>query len=178
MRTSLRVLSGVAVAGVALTGAVAVASGRTTRPAPRVTLIHQDFPANFNDVRYLAGAVQNVFVGRVVGHVSDVRLGRTPETQFRVVVEETLKGSVPATVTVNQEGGVDPSTGGLVLVQGDSLLVPGATYLFATRTHPNGSWQTLVNGFGDVPLTDAATRAAQRAKFAYGVSHQVRLGTR
>lgn len=172
MRKSFRkALAGAAVVAV-LSGGVATAAHVLSAPQPAISVVHLDYPADFRDTRYLAGAVENVFVGRVVRQASAVALGRTPETQFSVVVEQTLKGSASGEVVVNQMGGYDAVSKSTVLAAGDALLVPGATYVFATRTHPNGSWQTLVNVFGDVRVTEA-NRLTVVARFTEGIAHQI-----
>jgi hypothetical protein len=122
------------------------------------------------DKRKLVGFASHVFVGRVGKEVGTEGLPTSkpgysaPQTQFAVEVLDTIKGRLAGTVTVNQRGGY--RDGVLVLMEHDPLLVPGQTYLFVTRLNPDKGWYTIsAPGLADIPLTDAAQRAAVVAEF-------------
>ena len=89
---------------------------------------------DFEDPRRLVGAADNVFVGRVEAQAGTKQLGDVPETQFRIQVQEQIKGKLTSDAVVNQQGGY--VEGGLVLPEGDSPLQLGRDYLFVTRRLP------------------------------------------
>lgn len=108
------------------------------------------FAADFSNDQMLMGASHNVFVGKVLAQVGTKERGIGPESQFSVEVISNIKGNLSGTVVVNQEGGY--KNGILVLAesgsvgnQGDPLLVPGKTYLFASRYSAEQNWYTLIS---------------------------------
>lgn len=108
-------------------------------------------PSHVTDVsndRKLAGIADNLFVGEVKAQLGNKKLDKVPESQFKVEVIQNIKGTLNGVVTVNQQGGNDD--GSLILVEGDSLLEVGKTYLFATRVNQEQKWNTLVPVYGDI----------------------------
>jgi hypothetical protein len=72
-------------------------------------------------------------------------------------------------VAVVQQGGRPPGHDDeLVPMEGDQELVPGQTYLFATRSDPQGR-RFLVARFGDVPVRSAAHQGELRERFTEAV---------
>ena len=120
--------------------------------------------ADFSDDRRLAGFAQDVFIGRVAGESRDVDKEPVLETHFSVDVLETIKGSAKGRVLVAQPGGYLPGGNELRLMEGDQLLVPGRTYLFATRSDAEGR-RRLVPKFGDVLVQNSARRVELRRRF-------------
>lgn len=135
------------------------------------------FVADFTDKQRLAGAVDNIFIGTVVAQSGTHMPSSIPETLFTVTVEQNLKGDLTGTVTVNQQGGYwpendDPATN-LHLVEGDALLIPGKTYLFATRADDKGQWHTLVPNYGDLVIENEKQKAELITEFEEAVAHQI-----
>lgn len=121
---------------------------------PITKTISPQYVADFADNRVLMGASHNVFVGKIIKQVGDKSLGSTPETQFAVEVVLNIKGDLQGTVVVNQSGGYKNgilylvSEGDIVVPEAknsDGLLVPGSTYLLATRYSPDENWYTLIS---------------------------------
>lgn len=116
---------------------------------PIQTVTDPVFVTDFSNDQMLMGATHNVFVGKVLAQVSTKERGIGPETQFSVEVISNIKGNLTGTVLVNQEGGY--KNGILVLAEssgiqhGDPLLIPGKTYLFASRYSSEQNWYTLVS---------------------------------
>ncbi len=119
------------------------------------------------DDRILVGATHNVFIGKVIAQTGNKSNtppaeagdtpGFSPQTQFSVGVLENIKGNLNGTITVSQYGGYEEedSVNRLVLIEGDKLLKPGKTYLFATRFNDVDGWHTIfVPNYGDLPITD------------------------
>jgi len=157
-----------------LLAGTAVVASIGVHPAKTQRVVHSDvdLPAPFDNPRVLVDYVDTVFFGTVVAKVGSQALDpHLPETQFRIRVTDVLKGSLGSEVVVNQLGGVRTDTDELVLIEGDPLLTVGKTYFFASRTHPNGSWQTVVNEYGDLPMPDARTQARLRAVFVNAVAN-------
>jgi hypothetical protein len=169
-----RVRAPVAVSmAVCLLAAVGCGSTPTARgPEPGgprsadVEVAHAFDPA---DKRKLVAFADNVFVGRVVGQVGQTAAQTSsptvtlPQTQFRVVVTDNIKGRLPGAVKVNQYGGpivlppgakrAKNDTHRLELWEGDPLLEPGERVLFATRRDPSRGWHVIVaQPFADVRI--------------------------
>ncbi len=117
------------------------------------------------DERFVVGAADDVFVGRVIRTEDKVTSTTTssppvPESQFSVEVVENVKGDLDGTVTVNQSGGIveysadrnypeeDIQKGERVrqlsLVNGIPLFEPGQKYLFVTTYDDKNDWHELV----------------------------------
>lgn len=121
---------------------------------PITKTVSPQYIADFTDDRILMGASHNVFIGKVIKQVGDKSLGGTPETQFTVDVLLNIKGNLQGEVMVNQSGGYKNgilylvSDGDIVtseIKDGDELLTPGSTYLFATRYNSAENWYTLIS---------------------------------
>lgn len=98
-----------------------------------------DLPMNIEDDRYLAGGVHYIFVGKVVKQTGTLLMvGPQVSAQYAVEVISNIKGNLAGTVTVAQMGAsVNTRTGRVVFLFGDTdYLLPGATYLLATRYSP------------------------------------------
>jgi hypothetical protein len=160
-------------AGALTAGAVQLGSADGGDRTAKVTHIGFTSVANFSDDRRLAGFAEDIFLGRVSGAGSTADKDPLPETDFPVQVLDTIKGSAHGTVTVVQQGGRLPGRDDeLRLMEGDRELEPGRTYLFATRSDPQGR-RFLVAQFGDVPVRDAAHQRELREKFAEAVRSQI-----
>ena len=108
---------------------------------------------DMSDDNKLGGIVNNIWFGQV-----QERTGRLenkddiPATYFKVSVLETLKGSLPSTIPVEQQG-VDFADGGQFRISGDAkLLEPGSSYLFATSLDEITGNHVIVSGYGNLPL--------------------------
>lgn len=109
-----------------------------------------------------------LFVGKVERRVGKRDADGLPETQYEVSVEEVLKGDLPRTITVNQEGGKVPQgveavedyelKDGILVREGDTMLIPGETYFFATRTYVEKGWYTVIPEFGDLLIGSQGER--------------------
>ena len=147
--------------------------------------------ADFMDVsddRVLVGAAHNVFIGKVVAQTGskpntppveagDV-LGFSPQTQVSVEVLENIKGNLNGTITVSQYGGYEEKSdvSQLVLIEGDKLLEPGKTYLFATRFNDIDGWHTIiVPNYGDIPVKDQIDYKNKRERFKNAFEQEVPL---
>ena len=166
-RFSFRRSAVLALAGLAVAAALTVAARDDTPPLT----VHADNAVDTSDDRRLVGFADNVFVGRVLARSGQTDELSMPETQFRVEVLDTLKGSLSGTVTVNQFGGV--ADGRTVLLEGDALLEPGETYLLATRTRTDLGWETVVAQHGKVKLRGAEHGRQVRARFAEAREKQI-----
>ncbi len=110
--------------------------------AAKMTIIHPLYAANYADDNILMGSSHNVFVGKVIAQVGDKELAGSPTTQFSVEVISNIKGDLKDTIVVNQLAGY--RDGVLYLMDEDGkLLVPGSTYLFATRYNAEDDTYTL-----------------------------------
>ncbi len=158
------------------------AAGAKDTTRQRVSIV----PSHIFDVedeKKLVGFSEHVFVGRVVeraGTKVAPPLGADgaalPQTQFRVQVEDNIKGELGGDVVVNQVGGLDQETGRLFVVDGDQLLEPEQTYLFATRYDEKKGWHEIAaQGHSNVPFKGKSTqeRKELKEKFKKAKQNQV-----
>ncbi|MFZ3167918.1 MAG: hypothetical protein WA130_09915 [Candidatus Methanoperedens sp.] len=126
-----------------------------------------DAAINVTDDRELVGFADNVFIGKVIAQTGNKANtpppeagdtpGFSPQTQFSVEFLGNIKGKLNGIITVSQYGGYEEKEGvnRLVNIEGDKLLEPGKTYLFATRFNEIDGWHTIfVPNYGDLPITD------------------------
>lgn len=125
------------------------------------------YAVDVSDPRKLVGFADNVFIGRVIEQVSTKKISGYPETQFEVKVLKKIKGDLDGTIIVNQNGGYEGNQ--LTVVNGDSLIKPGKTYLFATKYLESEDWHTLVPNYGDVLIDNEIeqTEFIEKYKKAY-----------
>lgn len=142
-----------------------------------------------SDERMLVGFADNVFVGRVGGRVGDEPLeGRvvpdpdspegaapsTPQTQFSVEVLDNVKGQLNRTVTVSQTGGRVPGENAVMQNNGDPLLQPGQTVLFATRFDSGRGWHQITSAnHADVRLETSEERNRVVNRFEEARENQI-----
>ncbi|MCP2195999.1 hypothetical protein [Williamsia deligens] len=94
----------------------------------------------------------NIFSGRVESALGAKALGALPETQFRVTAAVSLKGTVPSSLTLNQQGGI--TDGAYTSINGDRPLRIGQWYLFYTRYLDSLNWYTVVSEDGHPAITE------------------------
>lgn len=149
-------------ASVAALSLVVQARDEGTAVPTNVVVTHPSYAYDYSDERILVGAAEFVFLGEVVEQVGDKGVPTSapdieiPQTQFLVKVITEIKGKLPPEVVVSQSSGVDKGTGDLILMDGDPLLKPGETVLFAVNSEPAFDWYTIVAGpFGATRAKDA-----------------------
>jgi hypothetical protein len=134
---------------------------------------------DFKDKRKLVGAVNNVFIGKVISQGETIENEvAMPQTLFNVEVLENIKGKLTGVVQVRQFGGFDKNVESVVLMDQDPLLQPNQTYLFATVNRSSSVWHTLVSNYGDIPIKDAVEykRLTQEFKQAHAEEIPLLLG--
>ena len=141
-----------------------------------IRYIASDFLVDVTDDRVLAGAAHNIFIGKVIAQTG-TKTDRHPMTQFSVEVIENIKGNFTGTITVNQEGGYENIDGKnyLFLMEGDKLIKPGKTYLFATRVNDAEGWHTLVPVYGDIPIEDQNDQKDKKERFKKAFEQEIPL---
>jgi hypothetical protein len=134
------------------------------------------------DDRALAAYATDIVLGRVLrqtgakGAPTSAPGQELPQSQFAVEVLDVLKGRAGGVVTVNQIGGLDSQAGGVMLLEGDELLRPGASELFLLVYVPERAWyQVVAGGYGHLPAGDASQREALLARFAGAIGDQAAL---
>lgn len=149
----------------------------------KISYAQMDFIVDVTDDRALVGAVDNVFIGKVIAQTGNksntVPAGKasgfSPQTQFEVEVQENIKGNINGTITVSQYGGYEEKSGvnQLVLIEGDKLLEPGKTYLFAAGANDIDKWYTLVPAYGDLPIKDQIDYQNKRERFKKAFAQEI-----
>lgn len=105
-----------------------------------------------SDLASLMAIATHVFTGRVDAPAGTIAFDAIPETQYRVRTGVSVKGSVPQSVVVNQQGGITDRV--YYSVNGDTPLTVGQWYLFATRYLEAQNWYTLIPVDGRTPVTE------------------------
>ena len=73
--------------------------------ATATSTAHADSITDTSDLRNLMAISTHVFTGRVESAAGTKALGPLPETQYSVLTKTAIKGEVPESVVVNQQGG-------------------------------------------------------------------------
>jgi len=113
--------------------------------------VHPSYGVSLETPAEAAGWADDVFVGRVEQQLGVERANDLPVTTYRITVHSTLKGQVQGSVKVAQEGGDDPVRRQRVVVGEAPPLQVGATYVLATRVHPNG-WHNEPSNFTPIQV--------------------------
>jgi hypothetical protein len=108
--------------------------------------VHPSYPSDFSKNQNLIGGASNVFVARVSTQSGNKETSIGPRTQYIVEIIHNIKGNLSGTVTLDELGGYKDDQ--LVLIEDispdDFFLVPGATYVFATRYNDKEGWYTVI----------------------------------
>ncbi|GHH29899.1 matrixin family metalloprotease [Streptomyces lanatus] len=155
-------------------------SAERSTPSSDGPRMHAGMVTDFADDAKLAGFADDVFVGTVVAEQGRRTISGLPETQYSVRVDKSFKGDTAGTTTVNQQGGRLDGAAEPLLFEGDQLLRPGRTYLFATTDEAAFGWQTLVPVYGDRQLNadGSAVPDAVGERWSDAVRDQVRFSGR
>lgn len=150
-----------------------------------VYISHAHAATDLSDDRKLAGFTQDIFIGRVLGKLGQTEERGWPETQFKVRVLDTLKGSLEGDITVNQQGGIREADGSIYRREGDiTLLEPDKTYFFATRYYDVENWHTVMPGHGnleikeskdlsDINVLSSSHTVQLKARFADAIANEI-----
>lgn len=125
--------------------------------ATATSIIEADSITDTTKLRNLLAISTHVFTGRVESTAGTKALGAIPETQYSVSTGTALKGDVPQTVTVNQQGGTSED-GAYISLNSDAPLKVGQWYLFATRYLDTENWYTVIPVNGHRPITEQQAR--------------------
>ena len=108
------------------------------------------YVTDFSDDRKLVGFADDVFFGQVVENLGTSERQGLPESQFRVQVLETLKGSLGGEVTINQSGEFHMDGSQEEFMGEPALLERGNSYLLVTRTWQETGWHTVASPYGRI----------------------------
>ncbi|CAM3315457.1 hypothetical protein W823_11575 [Williamsia sp. D3] len=128
----------------------------TLDSATSTLVMPYDPVADTTDPRNLVAMATHIFTGQVAALSGTEALSAGSETQYDVTVGVVVKGTVPGTALVNQQGGT--VAGVYMSLGGDVPLVPGQWYLFATRILESKGWFTVIPVVGDVPVSEQDAR--------------------
>ena len=134
---------------------------------------HPMYSLDPRDDRELADYATDIFIGRVldqtgaIGAPTSAPGQEVPQSQFAVEVLHVLKGKAEGVVIVNQIGGLDTQAGAIMLLEGDTLLRPGAIEFFLVVSVPERGWyQIVAAGYGHLPADDLTQRETLIDRFA------------
>lgn len=159
-----------------------------TQIGNEVAYIHIDYVVDVTDDRALVGIADNVFIGKVIAQTGnkpntpppeagDIP-GFSPQTQFSVEVLENIKGNLNGTITVSQYGGYERIIvmNQLVLGEGDKLLEPDKTYLFATGYNDIDGWHTITaSNYGNLPIANKTDYQNKQERFKTAFAQEISL---
>lgn len=161
---SSRVVAAAAVAGIAL---VLLALAVREEPT-RTSIIRTSGTFDVENLPHLAGYADNIFVG----HVEAIEGVQGAHTQYRVSVEETVKGGLAGDVVVSQLGYVEENVSHVT--EGQQLLDVGRTYLLVTNPDTTGTdWQTLIGGAASAVSVDDDNRRGVIERYRGATARQV-----
>ncbi|KAB2945918.1 MAG: hypothetical protein MPEBLZ_04013 [Candidatus Methanoperedens nitroreducens] len=145
-----------------------------------------DVAFNVTDDRELVSFADNVFIGKVIAQTGNKANtpppeagdtpGFSPQTQFSIEVVENIKGNLSGMIIVSQYGGYKEKGGvnELHLIEGDKLLEPGNTHLFATRFNDIDGWHTIiVPNCGNLPVTNQTDHQNKVERFKKAYSQEI-----
>jgi hypothetical protein len=103
------------------------------------------FDENYQDIRVLTKAVDNIFIGEVIREVGNEEYSGAPNTQFSVRITQNIKGALLGDITVNQEGGYFKEKGDLYLLSYEKtpMLKEDTMYLFAVTSTKKGYFEMM-----------------------------------
>jgi hypothetical protein len=139
------------VAAITMVGAYVIAKSipDTATPAgPQHVIVDSSWVFSFSDLHELKAGAIAVVLGTVTSErqLAVSNYGpNTPTMEFQIRVERTLKGSVPATIAVQQIGGTLQNGAVVVQDKDDPLLVVGERGVFFLYTR-DATYYTLLDG--------------------------------
>ncbi len=113
-----------------------------------------------DDDRVLVGVSHVVFVGKITKKIGQTAGETGPLTQYEVQVIQNIKGTLVGSVILNQEGGYE--NGILSLVEGQSLLRVGTTYILSARTDGNGNYLVIPHPRGRIVVTTKSNLSLEK----------------
>jgi hypothetical protein len=139
------------------------------RPSVTTTCeIQLDYIVDVADMRQAAGFASNIFVGVVE---QDLGTRSDSATDFVVSAVHNLKGSYSGSIRIRQDGTRD------CLANGEAILEPGKSYVFAVNDWPEGGANPLIVAYA---ITPGQLRAAETSDYqgpvadmADAVTHQI-----
>jgi hypothetical protein len=156
------------------------AAGGNAHEIAHAGIGHPIYALDPSDDRALATYATDVFIGRVrdqtgaVGAPTSAPGQELPQSQFAVEVLHLLKGQAAGVVIVNQVGGLDPQAGQIMLLEGDTLLRPGASELFLVVSVPERGWyQIVAAGHGHLAADDPTQRRMLIDRFTQATDEPV-----
>ncbi|NJD51646.1 MAG: hypothetical protein FIB07_02140 [Candidatus Methanoperedens sp.] len=160
-----------------------IATGFWFSQTDKISYAQVDYMVDVTNDSALVGSVDNVFIGKVIAQTGNkpnsVPAGKasgfSPQTQFNVEVLENIKGNLNGIIKVSQYGGYEKKNGEnqLILIEGDKLLEPSKTYLFAAGVNDIDKWYTLVPAYGDLPITDQTDQQNKRERFKKAFAQEI-----
>ena len=132
-------------------------------PGPPAGGGQASYVTDFSDDRKLVGFADDVFFGQVVENLGTSEKRGPPESQFRVQVLETLKGTLEGEVTVNQSSEFHVGASQDEFMGEPALLGRGNSYLLVTRTSQETGWHTVASHYGRI-LIRRVSKDASREK--------------
>jgi hypothetical protein len=122
------------------------------------------YKENYQNTKKLVNAVDHIFLGEVVTETGCEPYTGQPNTQFKVMITQNIKGSLLGGNTVNQDGGYYKEHGKLYLltIEKTPILTEKQMYLFAVTNTNKGYFQILPK-YGAIPLNSEQDKYKQIA---------------
>ena len=114
----------------------------------------------------------DTFFGRVERRLGKVA-GPIPRTEFQVPVLETLKGSLPGSIIVSQEGGTDRLCFKSGMGDDPHLMEPGESCLLFTRPWASRGWHSVLSGYGKHEFAGPGDADQFRDRFTEAIRNEI-----
>ena len=108
------------------------------------------YVTDISEDRKLVGLADDVFFGHVVENLGTSEKRGLPESQFRVQVLETLKGTLEGEATINQSAEFHVDGSQDEFMREPAPLERGNSYLLVTRTSQETGWHTVVSPYARI----------------------------
>lgn len=138
---------------------------------PYVISTEVSYLPGLEDNRVLVGASHNVFVGKVLRKIGQTSGEAGPLTRFEIQIVTNVKGTLKGKVIVSQEGGY--RNGILRLVENQSLMNVGTTYVFTTRGNEESGYLATSYPRGWFVVSTDATQTIEQLQALAAIDQTV-----
>lgn len=133
-----------------------------------VVKVSGDTIADFSDKRYLVGATDHVFIGKVTSFEGQID-AYLPISQFSIEIIDQIKGNLEKPqIVIGQYGGNDTDENGkeiFVMYKDDPLIKIDKTYVFIANVQDDGSL-LIIPEYGNVEVKDIQDQDKLKNEFS------------
>lgn len=120
-----------------------------------VVNVHSEYAFDVMDKALLTAWSDNVFVGTVVSKEREFKSDTGPKSEYKVKVEESIKGDLNGIVKIIQDFGYDDRVKAIIKAEGDEALIENNRYLFVAKRSIKTNTLRIVPVYGDILIKNA-----------------------